>query len=157
MDEKELHLAQYNQIFEQRRSHINVFWSIPVTAAIVSYLAQRVDVSQLSVMTKITSFVLLLFFLLGIVMLSLRHNFIQKAYCLLLQEMEDRVRNPLSPLPLTPRELRDRYHKSSKLVFWERMGGRWDGIWSWAMMLSSAFLFIFVLWFDLEGKNILKF
>ena len=157
MENKDLHMAQYNQVFEQRRQHINVYWSIPVTAAIVSYLAQRVDISQLSVPAKAVSFLLLILFFFGIIMLSLRHNFIQKAYCLLLQEMEDRLRNPLSPLPLTPRELRERYHRNPKLVFWERMGGRWNGVWSWAIMLFSTFAFIFVLWFDLEGKNILKF
>lgn len=157
MDENKFHLAQYNQIFEQRRQHINVFWSIPVTAAIVSYLAQRLDVSQLSLGAKAASFALLMFFFVGIIMLSVRHHFIQKAYCLLLQEMEDRVRNPLSPLPLTPRELRQRYRNNPKLAFWEKMGSRWNGIWSWAIMIASSFLFILVLWFDLEGKNILKF
>ena len=157
MDNNQLHLSQYNQVWEQRRQHVTLFWSIPVTAAIVSYLGSTVDFSKVSAASKMTALTLLLVFFFGILLMSLRHAFIQKAYSLLLQDLEDRLRNSLAPLPQTAGELSDLYQESAKLGFWERMGAKCPVMWSWILMITSIIAFIFVLWFDLEGKNILKF
>ncbi len=151
MDENQLQLAQYNQVWEQRRQHVTLFWSIPVTAAIVSYAAETIDFSKLSLFTKAVSLILTGFFMLGAVMMSFRHAFIQKAYSLLLQDMEDRIRHPLKPLPQFSSELRARYKDSPSLTSWERLGAKWVGAWSWAIIIASAALFILLLWMDVNG------
>ena len=157
MDEKELHLSQYNQVWEQRRQHITLFWTIPVTAAIVSYIAETIDFSKLSLSTKFISLILTGFFMLGAVMMSLRHAFIRKAYGLLLQDMEDRIRNPLRPLPQSDVELRALYHHNPNLTFWERIGANWRGAWSWGIILTSAAFFILILWMDMSGLPAFRF
>lgn len=105
MDEDRFFLEQYHRVFEQRRQHTIHIWAIPTVVVTVATLAtSKVDTGQLNVFTIRFLIVPLIFLLLGVIRISLRHNFFEEAYGFLLREM-DRNRKPIKRLPYLGYEL----------------------------------------------------
>jgi len=149
--EKNLFLAQYNQVYEQRRQHVGLYWKIPtVAAAVVTLAVHKLDFAKLNVCTLYLLIVPLLMFSYGVLHLFFRHNYFQKVYGLLLQKMDkDEHRKPLKPSPqFGPDFKKPEYQKKMK-QWWEKLGEKSYGINSWLWIMAAAVFYILLIWFDL--------
>ena len=146
----EVQLEQYRQVWEQRRRHVGLYWKIPTVATLFIGLLIQTPFFKSLVSWKYHVFTTFLtLYTWGVVRLFLRHNFFQEAYGILLQDMEDRMTNPLRPLPQFGRELKNLYE--TRLGFWARLGLNLDGSISWFLLMLSACLTIIFIWLDVTN------
>lgn len=123
--EEELFIAQYNQVWQQKRHHDNHIWSIPsVVAAVVSLTLHAVPFSSLSLWGQILFYPLALGFLtLGVIRLVFRHVFFETAYTQLIRQMDTQKQALLFvPQSQDDKELCNSY--LDQLDTWARFGAR---------------------------------
>jgi len=152
MNEDKLFLAQYNQVWEQRRQHVGLYWKIPIISlAFVTFIITIINYSKISLDANRINILFVIFipYLIGVVRIYLRHNFFQRTYGLLLQDLENGEGIPIRPLPQFGTELRDRYQARLKGV--ERLGSQLDGMDSWIWIMITVLMFGIFMWAELTS------
>ena len=138
--EEELFLEQYKQVWEQRRQHVGLYWSIPpISVAVLTLVIEKFAPKQLSDWPR-SLFVSLILFAIGIIMLFLRHNFFVAAHRLLLEDLQ-KVQKPMEDLPQSGEAFQKRY--CTELGFDEQIGSYCNGMFSWAIIIIGLVLFIY--------------
>lgn len=143
---EELFLAQYNQVWEQRRGHVGHIWAIPTTVTALTGILITLWVSgkisfSLHFEWKILS---LTFVYLGFFGIFCRHNFFIRVLGLLLKDL---ARKPKAwkNLPQFGSEFRRRYRRD--LTSCLDIFGSWrSGTFWWGMTVFGILLFIFLTW-----------
>lgn len=155
MEEREYFLAQYNQVWQQRRQHVALIWAIPTIAfAVTTFLAQALFPDEGSPrILRSESVWALIIMAVGLSGLLLRHNFFIKCLGLLLQEQDSR-RAPFV-LPQLGTQFRDIYRE--RLGWWEKIGAIKDGTFWWVVAsYGIILLFISVTPIDFTAPLLLK-
>ena len=149
----ELFLAQYNQVWEQRRQHVKLIWTIPTLGgAVVAFFIAQLPFEKLNNLSKHLLFLSLVIFAIGVIRIFLRHNFFQAVYGLLISDLE-REREPIIPLPQTGEQFIERYNDDVRKRFWENLGSKYLGINSWILIMGSMSLSLLVIWIDLTNSG----
>ena len=146
---------QYNQIWQQRRQHVGLYWKIPTVAGgFLGLIIKIVDFKGFSPSEIDFLFSLFLIYSAGVVGLFLRHNFFQKVYGLVLRRM-DKNNKALRPTPQFGKQLRKQYYRG--LDFWEKIGAYLNGMYCWMLIMLSAMLFVIFMWVRLTHRDIWPF
>lgn len=154
MEEKEHFLAQYNQIWQQRRQHVSLVWTIPTVAFGVMTLLVQVLFPEEGIvrMLRLESVLALIIIGIGLSGLLLRHNFFIKCLGLLLQEQDGR-RVPFV-LPQFGNQFREIYREG--LGFWEKIGAIKNGTFWWLVVSYGFILLLITITVDLMSASFLK-
>lgn len=150
MSDSELFLAQYNQVWEQRRQHVTLIWTIPtVGGAVIAFALSQLPAKGLNPISVFLFFILLLIFSHSVFRIFLRHNTFQQAYGFLLAHLNSE-KKPMNPLPQTGEDLfRWCREKGMRFDFWVDKGSKRRAIDSWVILMASLGLSLVILWFDL--------
>ncbi len=148
-------LAQYNQVWQQRRQHVTLIWAIPTIATAVLTLLFHVlfpHEEGIAPILPSESIWAIIIIGLGLSSLLLRHNFFIKCLGLLLQELDGR-RMPFV-LPQFGDQFREVYRE--KLRFWEKIGAIKDGTFWWVVVSYGVILLLVALTVDFVAASFLK-
>ncbi len=146
-------LAQYSQVWQQRRQHVTLIWAIPTIIFTVISLLMNVIFDKCND-KNIFNWTEVLFAIVtigsGACGLLLRHNFFIKVLGLLLQDLDEK-RIPLS-LPQFGEEFRVIYR--SKLNMWEKLGSVKDGTFWWLVTSVGLFFLLVALITNFTNSNV---
>lgn len=148
-------LAQYNQVWQQRRQHVTLIWTIPTIAiAVTTFLVRALFPHEKAIDSILRSESIWALIIIGVGLsgLLLRHNFFIKCLGLLLQELDGR-RTPFV-LPQFGSQFREVYRE--KLRFWEKIGAIKDGTFWWVVVSYGVILLLVTLTVDLIAVSFLK-
>lgn len=156
MDPKNNHfIAQYNQVWLQRRQHVTLIWAIPTIAiAVLTVLLNIFFNKEGKAIIEIgLNFLIALGVIaIGLWGLWLRHNFFIKCLGLLLQELDGR-RMPFV-LPQFGDQFREIYKENLKL--WEKIGAIKDATFWWLVVSYGFVLLLITITTNLIATSFLK-
>lgn len=135
-------IAQYNQVWLQRRQHVTLIWAIPAGAmAVLTVLLNILFTARKSFSIEFDLILTLVIIFVGLWGLLLRHNFFIRTLGLLLLELDANPRPQL--LPQFGDDLRNRYR--SKLNLWQSIGSIKDGAFWWGIVFIGVFYLTLIL------------
>lgn len=161
MERDGLFLAQYNQVWEQRRQHVVHIWAIPaivvaLTGIFVTLLIYNKINFSTHILGKLVSASLIY---IGFFGLFCRHNYFIRVLGLLLKDLA-KNQNAESDLPQFGDDFRERFERDLKNPL-DKFGSLRSGTFWWFIVTGGVLLFMTVNWWPkfkgllVESTNLL--